>query len=149
MSDDDFACEMEREGLDRFLHKTGTVLDVFCPHCGADLVERKKVVLKLVNFEGKEGWIHLSPVLNVFDLESDIQLKENVEDQDLICPHCNTSLIEEGATCDDCKSRAARILISAYSERVPFYICMKTGCKWHGFKEEAKEKIMLDDSDEW
>ena len=145
-----FECTLDREDLDQFLtQRSGTVLDCFCPLCGADLVQSKDLVLKIVNFEGKEGEIRMSPILNVFDLESTITLQDQKEDEDLICPHCNGSLIIKDDSCDDCGSKTAMILVSAYSQKVPFYICMRTGCHWHGFKQEDKEKILLDDSDEW
>jgi hypothetical protein len=105
--------------------------------------------LLVVNEDGTEGKLELSPYLNQFDQKTDIQLPEGQEVRDLKCPHCQQSLVVEDATCGKCKSHIASFLVGSANAKVPFYICMKVGCHWHALSKEDSDSIILDDSDEW
>lgn len=61
----------------------------------------------------------------------------------MICPHCKTSLLVD-QECGECKQpRVAEFIVSAFSKLIPFYICSKYGCKWHGLSKREEKLIML------
>ncbi len=127
--------------------KYGSYLHVYCPHCNKTLnVEKKdeKYILVNVKYKGKDGHIKLSPYLNVFEIESDLDLKEGDIVDDMICPHCKTSLIVKEKTCETCKEeKVAKFIVSAFSKLIPFYICARYGCKWHGLTKRDEKQIMI------
>ncbi|MFP4469925.1 MAG: hypothetical protein ACLFPE_04545 [Bacteroidales bacterium] len=127
--------------------ETGTFLQAYCPNCRKSLIENEMLRVKISN--GEEGDLMLSPYLNVFTSKSSIFLPEERTVKDLKCCHCNESLISPEKTCGKCGSPAARIIISARTKFIDFYICTKKGCRWHGLNEEDLFEIRLEDSDEW
>jgi len=42
------------------------------------------------------------------------------------------SIINKSVKCLECGSNVGEVLISALSKLMPFYICTKFGCEWHG-----------------
>lgn len=61
----------------------------------------------------------------------------------MFCPHCGTSLIVEH-TCEECKApKVAEFIVSAFSKLIPFYICTRYGCKWHGLSNRDKKRIKI------
>ncbi|MBU1919808.1 hypothetical protein KKG66_03110 [bacterium] len=129
--------------------KSGTFLNSFCPYCGAELTADNMLQLIVVNEDGTEGKLELSPYLNQFDQKTDIQLPGGKEVKDLKCPHCNKTLVVDDIQCGKCKSHVASFLIGSANAKVPFYICMKVGCHWHSLSRADSDSIILDDSDEW
>ncbi|NOZ47598.1 MAG: hypothetical protein GXO79_12575 [Chlorobi bacterium] len=127
--------------------ETGAFLQSYCPHCKKSLIENNQLKLKVVN--GKTGYLYLSPYLNVFTSKSTIFLHEKETCKDMICPHCDKSLIIKDKECDKCGSPVTKILISAHSKMIDFYVCTKKGCKWHGLNNDDYNDIMLEDSLEW
>ena len=139
------------------LIKSGTFLNCYCPHCKHSLNSGEEVVFIVVNAKGERGELKLSPYLNVFKKESTIYLKKGEQTKDLICPHCQTSLVvpmedskeKKEDKCHDCDVPAARILVAAVSRIVSFYICLRVNCHWHGLTEKDETSINLDESKEW
>jgi uncharacterized OB-fold protein len=68
---------------------------------------------------------------------------------DLVCPHCDHTLIVPDKNCEKCGSPVARISVSARVKLIDFYICTKKGCRWHGLSENDLYEIRLEDSNEW
>ena len=129
--------------------KSGTYLHSYCPFCKQELTAGNILSLKAVDEDGQKGTIELSPYLNSFERKTDLMLKEGQELSDLLCPHCQQSLKVEGKKCGLGDSHVAHFLISVSNTKVPFYICMRTGCTWHGIDPEDEKQIILDGSDEW
>ncbi len=129
--------------------KSGTYLNMYCPHCRKTLNRGEYAVFKVINPEGEEGEVKLSPYLNVYTRESTISLPEGQEVKDILCPNCGKSLICTEKRCDACGSRVAKVLVAALTQIVEFYICTRVGCHWHGLSEEDEDTIRLDDSLEW
>lgn len=127
--------------------ESGTFLQAYCPYCQKSLIEDEMLKLKIIN--GEEGILMLSPYLNVFSSKSTIYLPEEKVVNDLKCPHCDASLIEQDKTCQKCNSPVARIKVSARTKLIDFYLCTKKGCKWHGLSEKDLYDIRLEDSMEW
>lgn len=127
--------------------ETGAFLQSYCPYCKKSLIVGDMLRLKVKTRD--YGYLMLSPYLNVFSSKSTIFLPEDIVLSDVICPHCDHTLIMETPKCGQCGSEIARIAISARTKLIDFYICSKKGCRWHGLSKEDLNEIRLDDSLEW
>ncbi len=127
--------------------ESGAFLHSYCPHCHKSLIEND--LLKLKIRKGDIGLLMLSPFLNVFSTKSTIFLPEEQPVEDIMCWHCDNSLIPTDKQCEKCGSKAARINVGARTKLIDFYICTKKGCRWHGVSEEDMQNIKLEDSMEW
>jgi ssDNA-binding Zn-finger/Zn-ribbon topoisomerase 1 len=128
--------------------RTGTFLKSYCPHCKESLIEDWSIKLK-VDRGDEEGLLMLSPYLNIFTSRSTIRLPEDELIENILCPHCNHSLVITGEECGECGSQVARIVVGATSRLVDFYICSRKGCTWHGLSREDIDHIRLEGSLEW
>lgn len=126
---------------------SGSFLQTYCPHCKKTLIEGDKLKLKIKDQE--TGYLMLSPYLNNFTSESTIELPDDKTVEDLLCFHCETSLIKKEKKCESCGSPAVRVNVGARTKLLDFYICTKNGCKWHGLNEDDLFNIRLEDSLEW
>jgi len=127
--------------------ESGTFLNSYCPHCNKSLIENSMLKLKIQN--GEEGFLLLSPYLNVFMSKSTIFLEEDKPLKDVRCWHCDTSLIPKDKQCEKCGSDVVRIEVGARTKLIEFYICTKKGCRWHGLSGDDYFDIRLQDSIEW
>lgn len=127
--------------------ESGTFLNAYCPHCDKSLLENNMLKLKIHN--GEEGFLMLSPYLNVFTSKSTIFLAEDKTVKDVRCCQCNQSLISADKTCEKCGSEVAKIAIGARTKLIDFYLCTKKGCRWHGLSPDDLIDIRLQDSLEW
>jgi len=127
--------------------ESGTFLNSYCPHCSKSLIENSMLKLKIHN--GEEGFLLLSPYLNIFTSKSTIFLEEDKPLKDVRCWHCDTSLIPEEKQCEKCGSDVVRIEVGARTKLIEFYICTKKGCRWHGLSGDDYFDIRLQDSMEW
>lgn len=126
--------------------KFKTYLNTYCPHCNNTFnVERqdeKKIKLNAI-YENQDIELELSPYLDVFDIDLSADIAEGKLIDDLICPHCKTSLINKDVSCGDCNSKVGEVTLSAASKLLPFYICTKHGCEWHGLTKADERRIKL------
>ena len=127
--------------------ESGTFLQTYCPICKKSLIDNGMLKVKILN--GEEGYLMLSPYLNVFSSKSTIFLPEDKTVRNVSCTHCDNSLISETKKCGKCGSPVAKLAVGARTRLLDFYLCTKKGCKWHGLSEEDYFDIRLDDSDEW
>jgi len=134
---------------DKEIIETGTYLNAYCPYCKHSLNEEDMLKLKIINEKNEEGYVFLSPYLNVFSSKSTIFLQEDKVVNDIKCPHCEESLVLKEKKCETCNSPVAVISISARTKLIDFYICSKKGCRWHGLSEDDINEIKLEDSMEW
>ena len=134
---------------ERIRLKTGTFLHVYCPYCSASLIENNEVKLNARASDDQKGQLELSPYLNVFGHRTELQLPEGVELADITCPKCNASLIRPDVLCGICNAKTTGFLVSAVQTRVPFYICTRQGCRWHGIAPEDEQQLIQEASDEW
>ncbi len=127
--------------------KYGSYLHIYCPHCHKSLnVEKKeqKYILVKAKFKGQEGEIRLSPYLNIFETETNLSLKEGDIVDDMMCPHCGKSLLVDDHPCEECGApKVAEFIVSAFSKLIPFYICTRYGCKWHGLSKRDEQLIKI------
>jgi hypothetical protein len=129
--------------------ETGSFLHGYCPHCMKSLIESDMLKLKITNLNQEEGYIMLSPYLNVFSSKSTIYLPEEKDISNIKCFHCDKSLIIKNGKCERCGTAIAKILVSARTKMIDFFICSRKGCTWHGLSKKDLEEIRLEDSDEW
>ena len=125
---------------------SGTEVATFCPHCnrGLNLLDpkTKKMWFKLIaSLNGSRGDLLLSPRLDNFERMTDLDLEEGSVVKELQCPYCQHSLIEREGACEDCGSPIARLVISAQSKPITFFICSKVGCYWHGIPKSAHMQL--------
>lgn len=126
--------------------KYKTLLHTYCPHCNNSLnVESKnqtRLVLK-ASYKGEEIDLILSPYLDVFEVESSAKITKGEVLDDLMCPKCHESLVDKETSCGECGHTVAKVIISAQSRLIPFYICLEYGCEWHGLTKADEKKIKL------
>lgn len=137
------------EDEQKFIIESGSFLQSFCPYCRKSLIEDGLLKLKVINNKKEEGFVFLSPYLNVFSSKSTIFLPELTPVGGIFCNHCNASLIEEDKKCDRCGTDIAKIMVNARTKMIDFYICSKKGCSWHGLNKNDLDDIRLEDSLEW
>lgn len=126
--------------------KFKTYLSTYCPYCHNSFNVKQKehdVIAFKGIYHGQEMDIHLSPYLDVFEVETSVTIETDDKLDDLICPHCKKSIIDPNRTCEECGTAAAQIIISAYSKLIPFFICLKYGCQWHGLSKADERTIKL------
>ncbi len=124
----------------------GEELATYCPHCfnGLNIFhpEKKKIWIKLgLQNRDKEGLLYLSPRIEEFNRFSDIEIEDGDISQNIFCPNCKNSLIEELGSCEKCKSSIIKIGVSVKSKLIDFYICNKAGCDWSGVSKSDEKKI--------
>lgn len=126
--------------------KFKTYLSTYCPHCNKSFNVKEKdhdvLVYKAVK-DGEAFDLRLSPYLDVFEVETTRPLAQGDVLDDLLCPGCNQSLVEPGLPCGECGSKVGKITISAYSKLLPFFVCLKYGCEWHGLTKADERHIKL------
>ena len=138
------------EALDvKEIINNGSFLQSYCPQCKQTLIGHGSLTFTVINHEGKEGLLLLSPYLNVFTNRSTIDIPRGEQVKDLQCPHCRQSLIEKDRKCGECGSRTAKITVGAMHKLISFFICLRKGCTWHGLSDEDTKLIMFEDSREW
>lgn len=126
--------------------KYKTYLSFYCPHCNNGFnIEKndEKSILFYGKFKKEDIEIKLSPFLDVFDIETSIPMKDGDMLDDLICPHCKKSLLNHAISCEECNSQVGEATLSAYSKLIPFYICLKYGCEWHGVSKSDAKRVKL------
>ncbi len=123
-----------------------TYLNAYCPHCNqsfnVDTVDEKTLDFKAV-YKKKKIDLHLSPYLDVFELETSVPVKKGDILDDLLCPYCSQSIVKKDFNCKECGTKAAEVIISADEKLIPFYLCLKYGCEWHGLSKADEKKIKL------
>ena len=115
--------------------KFKTYLNSYCPHCHESFNTEKKEVKQIefkASYKKEEIDLILSPYLDVFEVETSVPIKEGDKVDDIMCPHCGKSLIHGEIPCGECGSPVAELIVSAASRLIPFYLCSKHGCEWHG-----------------
>ena len=126
--------------------KFKTYLNTYCPHCHNSFnVEKKdeKILVFNAMYKGEEIELRLSPYLDVFEVETSKEIQKDDTLDDLICPKCKKSLINEDVKCGECGSTVGEVLISAASRLIPFFVCTKKGCEWHGLTKADERRIKL------
>jgi len=126
--------------------KFKTYLNTYCPYCHQSFNVEKKDVKQLVFkaiFKGQEIDLVLSPYLDVFEIETSVPIGEGEVLDDLMCPACQKSLVSQDTKCGECGSPVAHVIISALSRLIPFFICLKRGCEWHGLTKADERRIKL------
>lgn len=126
--------------------KFKTYLNTYCPYCHESFNVEKKESKQLVfdaKYKGLPLELKLSPYLDVFDSDSTFQVEAGEMLDDILCPNCKKSIVNTEVKCAECGSIVAQVIMSAASRLIPFYICLKKGCEWHGLSKADERKIKL------
>jgi len=126
--------------------KYKTYLNTYCPHCNKSFNVKEKdhdVLIYKGVLDSQELEIKLSPYLDVFEVETSKPLNQDAVLDDLLCPACNQSLVDPETICGECGSKVGKITITAYSKLLPFFVCLKYGCEWHGLTKSDERNIKL------
>jgi len=126
--------------------KFKTYLSTYCPYCHNSFNVKQKdhdVIAFKANYHGQDMDLLLSPYLDVFESESSVVVETDDKLDDLFCPHCKKSIIDPNRSCEECGTAVAQVIISAYSKLIPFFICLKYGCQWHGLSKADQRTIKL------
>jgi glutamate synthase (NADPH/NADH) small chain len=138
---------MTKSGKDELKQITpGTELTVYCPHChqGLNIYEpanNKPWFRLLVKADGRQGELFLSSRMEDFTWQSTLDIGTDKPVDDLACPFCHASFIEPEGQCGACDSPVARLIVSVRSKLIPFFICTKEGCRWHGITKTDEQRI--------
>lgn len=126
--------------------KFKTYLSTYCPHChnsfNIEKKDQRQIEFKAV-YKEQEVDLKLSPYLDVFDVDLSVPIEKGEILDDLLCPHCKKSLIVKEMNCGECGSPVGQVIISAMSKLIPFFVCMKYGCEWHGLTKADERRIKL------
>ncbi|MFW9921777.1 MAG: NADPH-dependent glutamate synthase [Candidatus Thorarchaeota archaeon] len=126
--------------------KFKTYLNTYCPFChnSFNVKEKERDYIRFLGVYKKEEFeLKLSPYLDVFDIESSIPLEKGIILEDFICPSCKKSLVIAEQKCGECNSKIGEVIISAFAKLIPFFICLKYGCEWHGLTKADERRIKL------
>jgi hypothetical protein len=139
----------EQEEEQKEIVKSGTFLKIYCPHCYKSTIEKNKVIFKIANQNDETGFLMLSPYLNVFEEKSTIFIPEGATAKDILCPHCEKSLVAQDITCEKCSSPAVKVFVAAMRKLIDFYFCSMRGCNWHSLGPQDLQYVILEDSNNW
>ncbi len=126
--------------------KFKTYLNTYCPHCRQSFnIEDKDSRLLVFNakYKGQDMKVQLSPYLDVFDVETTLAMEGGEILDDLSCPFCKKSLVHSEIKCGECGSPVGEVIVSAMSRLIPFFVCLKKGCEWHGLTKADERRIKL------
>ena len=118
----------------------------FCPRCHAGL--------DVYDARTKRVWIGLSvrvgetvcellvnPRLDAFERVCSSCWSDGTLADDVLCPHCQTSLIEPEHACRECDAPVFSLEVSVRTRVAPLSLCTRAGCHWHGVSTAAQAKI--------
>jgi glutamate synthase (NADPH/NADH) small chain len=126
--------------------KFKTYLSTYCPHCNKSFNVKDKgteYLFFLAKYKQQDITLKMSPYLDVFENESSVEVPVGDVLDDLICPGCKTSLLDHSILCAECGSQVTKLTITAFSKLLPFFVCLKHGCEWHGLTKADERTIKL------
>ena len=141
--------EESKEEVDEKIIETGTYLNLVCPNCQKSLIEHNMLKLRIKKQNGESSFLMLNPYFNVFSHMSTIHLPKKTVLKDILCFHCDKSLMEREKECPICGARVIKVSVLAMSKIFALFVCSKTGYIWHKLCDEDLRDIMLQDSNEW
>jgi hypothetical protein len=121
----------------------------FCPHC--------HTALNVYDEATKRVWVSLD--VEVDDVCCDLLVNPRLEEfervcspcwtgdavaNDVQCPHCHASLIEDEGLCGKCDSRVFTIDVSLHTRVAPLSCCTRADCHWHGMPKKTRAKILAE-----
>ena len=118
----------------------------FCPRCHAGL--------DVYDVRTKRGWIGLTvrvgeavcellvnPRLDTFEHVCSSCWSDGTLADDVLCPHCQASLLEAEHLCQVCDAPVFSLEVSVRTRVAPLSLCTRAGCHWHGVSNSAQAKI--------
>lgn len=118
----------------------------FCPLCHAGLdvydARTKRVWIALsVRVGDTVCDLLINPRLDVFEHAGASCWSDGALADDVLCPHCQSSLLEAEHVCEECEAPLFSIEVSVRTRVAPLSLCTRAGCRWHGVSKAAQAKI--------
>ena len=112
----------------------GIHLNTYCPHCKSSLNVKREgseaLCFKTAE-NGQEGELVRSAYLDT-PTAGPAARDSGPVIQDLLCPHCNESLVSQDDTCGHCGAKVGQIMLGAPSKLLDYYVCLDLSCTWNG-----------------
>lgn len=122
----------------------GTKLQLLCPSCRAELVQGDDLLVHVRSPQGHSGELVLSPYLNDFRSRCTLEVPKGAELADMLCPHCDHSLMRSEDRCVLCGARAGSFVVLTSAGDAHFLICLRRQCHWHRL-DAAGGRVVLKD----
>jgi glutamate synthase (NADPH/NADH) small chain len=118
----------------------------FCPRCHAGLdvydVRTKRVWIGLTVRVGEAVCeLLVNPRLDTFEHVCSSCWSDGTLADDVLCPHCQASLLEAEHLCQVCDAPVFSLEVSVRTRVAPLSLCTRAGCHWHGVSNSAQAKI--------
>ena len=118
----------------------------FCPRCHAGLdvydVRTKRVWIGLTVRVGETICeLLVNPRLDAFEHVCADCWSDGTLADDVLCPHCQSSLLVAEHVCQECDAPVFSIEVSVRTRVAPLSLCTRAGCHWHGVSNAAQAKI--------
>ncbi len=118
----------------------------FCPSCHAPMTrydeETKRVWMRLaVEAAGEAQEVLMDPRLEGCERADAAFWPVGAVADDVRCPHCGTSLVDDDSTCDLCGSTTFSIEVSLHTRVAPLSWCTRSGCCWYGVPKHTRAKV--------
>lgn len=130
--------------------KYDSFLHCYCPKCNKRLNEdnneaneHSNQIHLFIKHKDMLGSLWLNPSLDNPEISTDIPMSIDEIHQDIICPHCKSTLVESDKPCESCGSHVAKLTVSAPEKLLPYYVCLKYGCKWHGISAKEQRHVRI------
>ena len=118
----------------------------FCPRCHAGLdvydVRTKRVWIGLTVRVGETVCeLLVNPRLDAFEHVCASCWSDGTLADDVLCPHCQSSLLVAEHVCQECDAPVFSLEVSVRTRVAPLSLCTRAGCHWHGVSTSAQAKI--------
>ena len=118
----------------------------FCPRCHAGLdvydARTKRVWIGLTVRVGETVCeLLVNPRLDAFEHVCSNCWSDGTLADDVLCPHCQSSLLVAEHVCQECDAPVFSIEVSVRTRVAPLSLCARAGCHWHGVSTSAQAKI--------
>jgi len=118
----------------------------FCPRCHAGLdvydARTKRVWIGLTVRVGETVCeLLVNPRLDAFEHVCASCWSDGTLADDVLCPHCQSSLLVAEHVCQECDAPVFSLEVSVRTRVAPLSLCTRAGCHWHGVSTSAQAKI--------
>ncbi len=118
----------------------------FCPRCHAGLdvydARTKRVWIGLTVRVGETLCeLLVNPRLDAFEHVCASCWSDGTLADDVLCPHCQSSLLVAEHVCQECDAPVFSLEVSVRTRVAPLSLCTRAGCHWHGVSTSAQAKI--------
>jgi glutamate synthase (NADPH) small chain len=123
-------------------------LAAFCPHCHSPLevfdARTKRVWIALGGrSNGRVGSLLINPRLETCERLCPAEWNGDGLVDDVRCPCCGESLIDEGQRCEECAGPAFSLDVSVRARVLGLSLCARADCGWRGMSTKTKARLAV------